>query len=266
MAEFLVKAIDTTHSNPIINEQGCFKKGDIVQVQPNNHQWGEAEGLPSFVIVKVPELDHNLVLNRMNKWEKTVSVNVIQSDPVLDAARVSVSVDLPGASNKYAITLEQIQTWLKKWGATIYSAAENEIIFDIKVKDAYMSEGFWNRNPAAYNISITEIDYDQETYTHTAEIDVFSSQVYFGEIERIVSVKGGTVVNIYDDLITVKFTRYEIRTAFAEDLRNLMKGIIRRRRYKFTEEDVDTAVGMGGVVELTTEQLATHLIDKANES
>lgn len=32
MAEFLIKAINANHSNPIKDASGCYKRGDIVEV------------------------------------------------------------------------------------------------------------------------------------------------------------------------------------------------------------------------------------------
>lgn len=56
MAEFLIKAISATHPNPDKDRRGCYKRGDIVVVMPDNHKWGNAECLPTFVIVKIPGL------------------------------------------------------------------------------------------------------------------------------------------------------------------------------------------------------------------
>lgn len=58
MAEFLIKAIDATHSDPEKDARGCYKRGDIVVVMPDGHEWGKCECLPKFVIVKIPGLDH----------------------------------------------------------------------------------------------------------------------------------------------------------------------------------------------------------------
>ena len=56
MAEFLIKAISATHPNPDKDRSGCYKRGDIVVVMPDGHKWGNAECLPTFVIVKIPGL------------------------------------------------------------------------------------------------------------------------------------------------------------------------------------------------------------------
>ena len=56
MAEFLIKAVDETHSDPVEDQRGCYKRGDIVVVMPDGHEWGKEEGLPKFVVVKIPDL------------------------------------------------------------------------------------------------------------------------------------------------------------------------------------------------------------------
>lgn len=65
MAELLIKAVDATHPDPIKNERGCYKRGDIVDVRPDGWHWGTEEGLPKFVIVKVPGLDPERVKHAM---------------------------------------------------------------------------------------------------------------------------------------------------------------------------------------------------------
>jgi hypothetical protein len=57
MAEFLVKAADAAHADPVKDARGCYKRGDMVVVMPDGHPWGREEGLPKFVVVKIPGLD-----------------------------------------------------------------------------------------------------------------------------------------------------------------------------------------------------------------
>jgi hypothetical protein len=58
MAEFLVKARNAIHVNPDKDARSSYKRGDIVVVMPDGHQWGTLETLPEFVVVKVTGLDH----------------------------------------------------------------------------------------------------------------------------------------------------------------------------------------------------------------
>lgn len=54
MAEFLIKArdpIDLPKDEEKRNR--CYRRGDIVVVMPDGHEWGKEERLPKFVVVKV---------------------------------------------------------------------------------------------------------------------------------------------------------------------------------------------------------------------
>ena len=53
-AEFLIQAKDSP------SETGA-KIGDIIVVRPDGHQWGNAEGLPDYLVVKVPAVDYEVV-------------------------------------------------------------------------------------------------------------------------------------------------------------------------------------------------------------
>ncbi|MEK6532107.1 MAG: hypothetical protein AABZ23_06425 [Deltaproteobacteria bacterium] len=52
MAEFLIKAVDSTNPNPS-KDVMCYKRGDIVVVMPDGHAWGGEERLPAFLKVFV---------------------------------------------------------------------------------------------------------------------------------------------------------------------------------------------------------------------
>jgi hypothetical protein len=43
MAELLVKAISNSHIDPTKDQRGCYKRGDVVVVMPDGHQWGKEE-------------------------------------------------------------------------------------------------------------------------------------------------------------------------------------------------------------------------------
>ncbi len=54
MAELLIKAWSATHPDATKDRRGCYKRGDIVVVKPDGFEWGAAETLPDFVLVKIP--------------------------------------------------------------------------------------------------------------------------------------------------------------------------------------------------------------------
>lgn len=60
MAELLIKAQDATHADPDADRAGCYKRGDVVAVMPDGHEWGAREGLPRFVRLRIPGVAKNL--------------------------------------------------------------------------------------------------------------------------------------------------------------------------------------------------------------
>lgn len=77
MAELLIKAIDAVHADSIKDARGCYKRGDVVVVQPDGFAgWGVRETLPPaqggvFFIVKVPGVDPDLVRDKLEEMERS---------------------------------------------------------------------------------------------------------------------------------------------------------------------------------------------------
>ena len=61
MARLLVKARDASHADASKDRRGCYKRGDVVAVMPDGHEWGAKEGLPNFVRIDVPALGDAVV-------------------------------------------------------------------------------------------------------------------------------------------------------------------------------------------------------------
>lgn len=52
MAELLV--LNKSNQRGDAGDAGRYCRGDVVCVQPDGHKWGSKEGLPDFVVVKLP--------------------------------------------------------------------------------------------------------------------------------------------------------------------------------------------------------------------
>ena len=52
MAEMLIKLVDATNPDPVVDQRGCYKMGMPVVVAEDGHQWGGREGPPSFAVLK----------------------------------------------------------------------------------------------------------------------------------------------------------------------------------------------------------------------
>ena len=69
-AEFLVKAkahwkdsytkekVDSLSAEELEEYNARSEIGDVIVVRPDGWQWGKAEGLPDFVVIKIPEMTY----------------------------------------------------------------------------------------------------------------------------------------------------------------------------------------------------------------
>lgn len=68
MAEILVKAQSITHSDPVKDRRGCYKRGMPVAVMPDGHPWGSEERVPKFVVMKIPLIPVSTVEKYIASW------------------------------------------------------------------------------------------------------------------------------------------------------------------------------------------------------
>jgi hypothetical protein len=98
MAELLVKAIDTVHADPIKNERGCYKRGDIVDIREDGFEWGKEEISSKFVVVKCSNIKVDDVKQYMNPHtQKTITQdkdgNFIEETTILKRRQFSIDLD-----------------------------------------------------------------------------------------------------------------------------------------------------------------------------
>ena len=75
MATLLCKAIDATNPDPVKDARGCYKRGDVVLVRPDDHPWGRLEVLPpaqggKFARIVISDVTRAQVVNWVrNNWQ-----------------------------------------------------------------------------------------------------------------------------------------------------------------------------------------------------
>lgn len=115
MAEFLVKAIDATHKDPVKDVRGCYKRGDIVDVRPDGFEWGKEEAPPKFTIVKCPGMAVADVISYMQphtQKTKTQDKKGNFIEETITLKRRQYSVDLDKHDGK-ALTLQKLNALIK---------------------------------------------------------------------------------------------------------------------------------------------------------
>lgn len=263
MAELLIKATSASHADPEKDESGCYKKGDIVGLQSDGHEWGAKEGLPNFIRVKVPGLSVDTILDRAEPWQRSIDYEIVSTSLNQDGARFRLFVAVPGAANRFGITRQMVEDWVTSWGGVVFSEATNEVRFDITIQAAYKSEAFWGVAPSSVGIVITETAYNKTNGNHTATIDISASSVDQKRVKEAVESHGGVITAYANNVATVRFNRDVIRAAFMDDLRAKLNKTVVRRRYAVSETDVDAVIGMGGEITITAAQLASKVLDKS---
>lgn len=73
MAELLIINRDATP------EQRSYKRGDIVAVMDDGHQWGSAEGLPDFVRASLPGVPASALDNSLTLPHETAAAELAPS-------------------------------------------------------------------------------------------------------------------------------------------------------------------------------------------
>jgi len=85
MAEFLVRVVDKVNEDPVLNA-GCTKRGHVISVCPDGHQWSPAElaGNP-WVVLRCP----NITLKQAATWlgAQTPNANELNIDRRLFSRR-----------------------------------------------------------------------------------------------------------------------------------------------------------------------------------
>jgi hypothetical protein len=76
--DFLIRAFDSTHPDPVKDARGCHKKGDIIDVQLNGFEWGSEElNTDLFYVVTVV----GVPIDDISEAKKYMQPYVDQSDP-----------------------------------------------------------------------------------------------------------------------------------------------------------------------------------------
>ena len=84
MCELLVKAVDATHPDITIDSQSCYKRGDVVSIQPDGYTWGKAElDTNMFIIVKKPGVPVSTMMYLLNDSKHPIKNTAALKIPVL---------------------------------------------------------------------------------------------------------------------------------------------------------------------------------------
>lgn len=283
-------ATDYTHSDPVKDRRGVYKKGYPVIIKQVPHPgWGTKEGLPYFAKVVVTDGDmqdvEDMILTNFStsslnaSWVRNIDWAVVTQVASIDGYRLRVYTTNPGFSNLAGLTRTMVENYLNNWNAVVFSTATNEVVFDaaifeddrtVVIPGTLQSEGFWGFNTS--QIVFSETTYVEGTGDHTVTADYSALQGYIddpdnmeGRARVIVEEKGGTVISNTNGSIQFSIHRSDVLDVFKRDLKERLENTIYRRQLRIHETTIDNIVSQGGSVDLTLAQLQAYIINRLDE-
>lgn len=244
-------------------------KGDIVEIRASGTPFGGLEP-DAFVLVEVPGVPMADYEQHRQSWYCEAGFNLVNQDLAQDGYRLRLyAVNANGALG--AVTREQVESFITKWGGSVHSVGTNEVVFDIRIYDALVSEAFWEFDVSA--VHFTELSYDQNTGIHRIQADYSATGKAPTYVERYVARRAANlkdvddfiVVSHADSVLTYDVHRSVVRRLFEERIWYWSRRMVAKRRYHVPAAVVDYIVGQGGSIVTDVSTLANYIRDKATE-
>ena len=236
MATLLVSAKDNNHSDPVVDRRGCYKKGYVVVIKPDIYTPSRSECLPSFVLIRCPEVTEAQANNYMTDWRQTIGYTVNSSNPTAGTYNITVFGANVNTSGEAAITQSQVENFLNRWNASVTGFATNSVTFDFALWQALQSEGFWDRDISAYAFNLDNYD------SVTGRADVTVSGIPDGHLaaaQNLIVQKGGLVDSSTSTSITFNINRSVVLSEFQTDVKEKTETRWCRKQFYFSTSLVD---------------------------
>jgi hypothetical protein len=241
-------------SNNVTQSPGRWLAGEIVQAFADGHEFGSAE---------VPEAGNFYHVNITNATLEQVRdyLQGLHHEPTtnIDATngsggyRITITSTMVSTSGRNAITREQMDGFIGKWGGMYHSHTNSSYTFDISAYLAGTSEGFWG------NIGQTTFE-DAGFVGGVQQIKILSSNYSNQQIAQAVVDRGGEIVNAQQKIFSIApaILYAEFREDIEEGWRNIMH---KRRRWSISSAGMTYLANNGGVFTGTAAQIAPFLQD-----
>ena len=252
MAIILISNIN----NPVIN------RGDIIKVVSDGHSFGLKEGQPNFVKINVTDATLQDVLEYRKSWMVDLQFAVVNSN--VNGYRLRIFSNNVN-SLKGFITRDQVENFITEWNGSVFSSAQNEVVFDIGYFNASTSEEFMERPANVLSqISFTELSIDATNIEIRADYSATNFQST--GIEMYLINKNATINSHTNRIIEYTIPKQTIIDRFQDDFRRKMNVVeIERRQYYITETQVDAIITAGWEIDRTLAQVITNINDKLDD-
>jgi len=238
------------------------QKGNIVSVFPANWDLGPDEGLPNWIVVTLSDVSYRGALQYIGQWLRTPQLEVISQNLVIDGFRLRLYGKTPAANGIAGITLADAQQFIDDWSATLFSSDANSVTFDLTIKDAGFSKGFWGRDLPG--VVFAETNYDQGTGKHLVTADYSATAFPANAVAHQAANRGADILDNVAGVLTYEVDRLDVRNQLLRDVKEKLGHMVGKTRYAITEAAVDTVIAIGGTGTFTKAQLLSALIDRAD--
>lgn len=261
----LVKAQDGWDvNNPMV-----YQTGYLVDVR-NINRLGGMQVPPNFIQIEIIDNDDWAGIEEAycNEWRMEINWEFVSHDYSIDGHRLKVFMkpELVSVSGLNSLTRSQVENFLNNWGAVVFSAAQNEVVFDAVVLDAIKSNGFWDRDVGL--VVFTEKDYDQATGIHRVEANYSGSdliQLDDEVIELFITQRGGAITKHVANKVTFEISRDSVFDIFKQDVKEKTYGFFSRRRFKILQAQIDMALANAGTLSVTQQQFAQYVYNRLDD-
>lgn len=254
-----------THPDPDKDLSGVYKRGYPVIVFDEGHSWGAEEGLPKFIIVKIPGVNKATIEQYLSEWKQSFVHTEISHNLNSDSYRWAVAAAAEGISvgGKGKIKQPHVQPILNNMGASIVVSADNEIRYDMTIFSSMNTVGFWDASLSG--TVITELDYVKNTGVHTIQIDYSSTKFTAAVVESMILQKGGTIVSNAGGIVVFTIDRTSILNWFQKQVKIHGEKRISRRKYYLTNSFVQNAIDAGGIITVSSGTFVVNTNNLLNE-
>jgi hypothetical protein len=169
------------------------------------------------------------------------------------------------------LTQEKVANYLAGWNASIFSTAQNEVVFDFSIYGLIQSQRFWGGKVDVQVIIWNEVSYDQGTGVHRisanhAALGNNPSFIQQYVRDRLVMYEGEeniTPIISHDNMVIVfEITRDAALRFFKWNVKKKVKESVKRRRWRIISTAVDNVIAQGKIVTVDWATFQTYLRDK----
>lgn len=260
----LFKLVDSPDpSDPMTYGKGC-----PIQVSDRNMYVG-AQKLPIFGQIEITDAKVGEVRDAYKvPWNKALDWDILDSDQATDTHQIKAYVkpEYVSASGMGRLTLDKVEQFLARWGATIDNAALGEVTFTANAFNAIKSPGFWERD-AVTQFQWTEVAYDAVTGVHRVKVNYSGFDIILAEYAGKIVNRGCDVVANRPAQKTVTFdcSRANVFQEFKQSVKQSFDGQFAINKWRLDQAGIDAVIAAGGQLQMTKAKARAYLKNRLDD-